>query len=172
VDLARIVVLLEPVDGRGAARWKPVHSEAEPAVIESRSSAFQPSFDAVRAGQPLMFSNHGPLRHRLFSTELGSRVRVELAPRRRSEPIRLPAGAIRFFCSLHPDENFVVFSSPTDHFALPDHTGAYRFSTVPEGRYLLSIWSELVEGPVRQIVVTSSGVSRERIWINLDLIDR
>ncbi len=169
-DLGPVVVLLEPPRRDGS---KPPSGRSEPTVwVESRSPAFDPPFTAVRTGQRVRFVNRGPVKHRLFSAQLGAERTIELAPRARSQAVRLPPGPHRFFCSLHPSEGFVVFSSPTPYFAVASRGGAYRLADVPAGRYTLSIWSELVGGPVREVTVPEAGVRRERIWIDPALIPR
>ncbi len=168
-DLGPVVVLLDTPRGE-ASKPRAAHRADATVWVVSRSPAFEPPFTAVRTGQPVRFVNHGPVKHRLFSAELGAERTIELAPRGRSRTMRLPPGAHRFFCSLHPSEGFVVFSSPTPYFTVAGRGGAYRLADVPAGRYTLSIWSEPVEGPVRDVTVPEAGVRRERIWIDPALI--
>jgi hypothetical protein len=52
------------------------------------------------------------------------------------------AGAHRFYCSLHPEESFVLFASPSDHYVLPDGRRVHRIEALPAGAYRLSWWSD------------------------------
>jgi plastocyanin len=170
-DLGPIVVLLEPRSPREAKEESVGGIADEPVRIESSGDAFDPRFHAVRAGQTVVFVNQGPLKHRLFSADLGAEVSVGLDPGSEAGPLSLTdPGRIGFFCSLHPDESFVVYSSPADYFAVANEEGRYRFASVRPGLYTLSIWSEVVAGPVRDISVEGPGLTVERIWIDPDLI--
>jgi hypothetical protein len=75
-------------------------------------------------------------------------------------------GSIRFYCSLHQDETWDVFVSPSPHFARLDRRGAYRIDNVPTGDYELSIWSAAVDGGVRTVHVGPGISALEPIWLD------
>ncbi|MGH7540700.1 MAG: hypothetical protein ACRELC_06860, partial [Gemmatimonadota bacterium] len=172
-DLGATVVLLDPVarEGNGTGpRPADGDEEGESVVLESATVHFAPPFRAIRAGRPVRLVNAGPLAHRIFSADLDDGA-LDLPPDSGSVSLSLPPnGPIRFYCSLHPDETFLIFSSPSDHFALPDSTGGFRFPAVPAGRYTLSIWSEAIAGPVRQIEVRAARTTRAIVWLDPGLI--
>lgn len=172
-ELGALVVVLEPLRKDAWQSPGPHGGGADIVRIESSSEAFDPPFSTVRGHQPVVFINSGPLKHQLFSTSLDERWSVDLDPGARSEPFGLPPqGPIRFFCSLHADESFVLYASDAEHIAVAGPTGEYRIESVRHGRYVLSIWSEIVEGPVREITVDGSFASREPIWLDPELIRR
>lgn len=167
VDLGATVVYLRPK--RGAVRWAPASSTVR---VTSSTEAFAPPLTVVRPGESVALVNDGPLVHRLFSSDLDSDA-TELGPGERAAPIRIVGrGAFRFYCSLHADETFVVYAVDATHFAvLRDETG-YAFESVPPGQYTLSIWSERVSGPVRDVYVDGFSRTRESIWLDARLINR
>lgn len=170
--LGLTVVLLQRRSSRaGAGRSSSRSTSGDTVRLVSRSPRFEPRFRALRGGQPVLFVNEGPLKHRIFSTDVEPRSAIDLEPESEAGPLVLePTGPIRFFCSLHPDETFVVFAARADHLALPDSRGAFRFPAVPSDRYTLSIWSEAVHGPVREIEVSGAGVTETVVWIDPRLI--
>ncbi|HSM18645.1 MAG TPA: hypothetical protein VK845_16780 [Gemmatimonadales bacterium] len=166
-----VVVLLErKVDDDSTTGWaEPLG--ASPVRIESHTPAFDPPFWAVRASQPVVLANDGPLTHQIFSADLTGSSVIELGAGARSGLIDLPPrGPVHFFCSLHPDEAFVIYSTTADYVAVAHRAGEYRFTDVSVGWYTLSIWSETVAGPVRDIEVGGTGITREQIWIDPSLI--
>lgn len=171
-DLGTTVVLLQRRSS-GAASERPSRSTTADTIrLVSRSPRFQPPFRAIRTGQPVLFVNEGPLKHRVFSTDVAGST-IEIEPESSAGPITLPpTGPIRFFCSLHPDETFIVFTARADHLALPDSAGGFHFPAVPSDRYTLSIWSEAVDGPVKEIVVSGAGTTETVVWIDPRLVRR
>lgn len=160
-----VVYLVRRSPGEGHA------AGARTVTIESSTPAFAPGLTAVPAGRPVVFHNHGPLAHRLFTAPLGADAAIELAPGSRSRAVSLPPeGPLAFFCSLHPDETFTVFSARAAHMTVVDAGDAFRFESVTPGRYSLRIWNPAVEGPVRDIVVDGLTSSIERIWLDPKLV--
>lgn len=170
LDLGRVVVYLEPRSpaSRTADR-RP--GDDPPLPIVSQGEEFAPPLVAVPWNRTVVLANEGPVNHRLFATDLGSDRAFELPPDTRSDPFHLPpAGPIRFFCSLHADETFVVFSERTAHVAVVRARERFAFGPVEPGRYVLSIWSERVQGPVREIVVDGYSRRLEPVWIDPRLV--
>lgn len=146
--------------------------EARPITIESATLAFAPGLAGVPAGRPVVFDNRGPLAHRLFAAPLGTEAAIEVPPESRSRAVSLPPeGPLTFFCSLHPDETFTVFSARATHMTVIEGGDVYRFEGVAPGRYSLRIWNPAVEGSVRDIVVDGLTSNVERIWLDPKLVE-
>ena len=169
LDLGRVVVYLEP---RGPAlRPTRAASGVAPIPVASEGETFAPPLVAVPWDRAVVLVNEGPVNHRLFATDLGATRSFELEPADRSAPFRLPpVGPIRFFCSLHASETFVVFSERTAHVAVVEGRERFSFGPVEPGRYVLSIWSERVQGPVREVLVDGYSHRIEPVWIDPRLV--
>lgn len=164
VELGPIVVSLIPRHGALA----PTRTDA-PIVVASRGETFAPALAAIPAGRNAVFANDGPLAHAIFSADLPE-TRVDVPPGGRSAPVRIPPiGPVRFYCSLHSDETFVLYGG-AGHIAVVRTGESFSFTGVEGGRYTLAIWSELVSGPVREIVVDGLSHAVEPIWIDPDLV--
>ena len=167
VDLGPVVVHLVPLSAGAAAS-----PDLDPVPIRSGTPEFSPDLVAAARGQAVVFSNDGPLAHRLFSAEMGE-ARIDLPAGARSKPVRVPArGPVRFFCSLHSDETFLVYSSPADHVAVVRAGQSFAFQHVAPGRYRLEIWSDLVAGRVREFIADGYTHRTERVWIDTDIVRR
>jgi hypothetical protein len=64
-------------------------------------------------------------------------------------------GAVRVYCSLHPDESGTIFVAPSRYFATVRAPGRYAIQNVPPGRYALHTWSEGTAAATREITVQS-----------------
>lgn len=163
-----VVVILEPTDP-GAVGIRP----AQLFEITSTTDRFDPGFTAVGDGDYIVFVNDGAISHRLFSADIGSDIQIPVRPGSSSEPHLIDrTGELRFFCSLHPDENFSVLATDDAFFAVLDENGEYFVGPLPGGSYRLSIWSPRLKGPVRTVEVESGRTVVETIWLDPDLIGR
>lgn len=111
--------------------------------VMSEGARFDSSLHVVRPGDDVRFVNRGTLAHRLFIADDEGRREQALGPGGSSKALRITrAGEHRFYCSLHPDEGFVLFASPSDQFIVPDGRRSHRIDDLPVGHYRLSWWSD------------------------------
>jgi plastocyanin len=132
------VVFLEPVSADPGMRRGVRVTE-----IANDGASFRPALTVVSAGDQVRFANRGGVAHRIFV--IGQRGRRErlLEPGGRSAPLRIAtAGEHRFYCSLHPDESFVVFAAPSRHFVVPDGGRSHHLEDIPTGEYRVGWWRE------------------------------
>lgn len=149
-DLGPVVVYL------GHAQESP-SQHAKPLVLADDTAgagALGHDLVVISHGEALRFASHSGVAHRLFAFHRDSRLEVAVPELGESPPVTFDEpGSIRFYCSLHQDETWDVFVSPSPHFARLDRRGAYRIDNVPPGDYELSIWSAAVDGGVRTVHV-------------------
>jgi plastocyanin len=122
----------------------PQPRSAGPQVVDvaSEGPTFDPPLSVVRSGADVRFVNHGGLAHLLFIADGSRRRERAVDPNGVSDLLRVTrAGEHRFYCSLHPEESFAVFASPSDHFVVPDGTRSHRIEGLPAGLYQLSWFS-------------------------------
>lgn len=131
------VLYLEPESGRADS---PGTALVE---VASRGTSFNPELTAVQVGDEIRFVNEGAVAHRLFTAGEGARRERLVGAPGRSESLRISKpGENRFYCSLHPDETFVVFASPSPWFAVLAPAAERRIGGIPSGSYRLTLWSE------------------------------
>ena len=108
----------------------------------------------LERGRSLRFVSRSGVAHRLFAIHGSDRLDVTVPEHGESRSVPMEqSGWIRFYCSLHPSENWDVFVSPSPHFARLDREGRYRIEHVPSGEYQLSFWSAAIDGPVKPVHV-------------------
>jgi hypothetical protein len=160
-----VVVMLEPI-GSQRVRNRPVQQ----LTVTSSTQRFDPGFTAIAQGDFLVFVNEGPVSHRLFSAALGSDLQIPVSPAGSSPPQRIERkGELRFFCALHPDEDFSVLVTGDVFSAVVDPEGRFYIAPIPRGSYRLSIWSRQAEVPIRTLEVTGpsmkESISLDPSWI-------
>ncbi len=178
VDQGALIVHLARAPGPATASVLYLKPESEPRWSPSRrvlvevasdGTSFQPAFTTVYVGDDLRFVNRGTVTHQVFITDDEGRRERLLEPGSRSAALRISrVGENRFYCSLHPQESFVVFASPSLHFAVLNGERTLRIRHIPAGSYRLSWWSEsgvrsleLIE--IRSGEVASHSVSLESV---------
>ena len=153
--LGPVVVLLEPID--------PAAAPARPTQlfrITSRTDRFDPGFTTIGAGDFIVFVNAGGVSHRFFSAALGSEVQIPVSPADSSAPQRIErTGELRFFCSLHPDENFSVLVTANAFSAVVDADRSFYVAPIPDGSYRLSVWSRRGQVAIRTVQVTGQSIA-------------
>ncbi len=160
--LGPVVVYLERADGTGRELSR------KTLIVSDRDDEFLGHELAVLVrGQSLRFASQSGLEHRLFTVSGPHRIDVKVPANGRSRPVRMERlGWMRFYCSLHQDETWDAFVSPSSHYARLGPNGAYRIAYIPPGDYKLSIWSTAIDGRVRSIRVGLFASSLETIWLD------
>lgn len=165
-NLGPVVVYLEHEHDAGRPR------EGTLTVSDGDGDPFGRELVLLSRGQALRFVSQSGVAHRLFAMRGQERLDVGVSESGRSRPVPMKeAGWIRFYCSLHQDETWDVFVSPSPHFARLDPDGAYHIENVPPGDYELSIWSAAVDGTVRRVRVGLWSSRLEPIWLDRAKID-
>lgn len=169
-SVAPVVVLLQRIEPSS----QPAHANRVVRVT-STTDLFDPPFTAVGVGDTVILVNEGRLRHRFFSpdldADLGTQAIIPVAPKGEYASVDFVAeGLKRLYCSLHPDEVFSIFVSGTPFYAITERDGSYLIPDVPDGRYRLTIWSEVVSGLVRYVSVDANRRNVENIWIDSKLL--
>lgn len=143
---------------------RPRVTGAQRVTVVSEGPAFDPPLRVVRAGADLRFLNRGPLAHRLFIADDKGRRERSVDPGGQSELLRITRlGEHRFYCSLHPDEGFSVFASPSDYFVVTDGASSYRLDDLPPGSYHLTRWSDAGVHWIAAVEIRPGGTARQTI---------
>jgi hypothetical protein len=136
-------------------------------LFDDRAPGLGHDLVILERGRSLRFVSRSGVAHRLFAIHGNDRLDVAVPEHGESHsvPMERP-GWVRFYCSLHPNENWDVFVSPSPHFATLDREGRYRIEHVPAGEYQLSIGSAAFDGPVKPVHVGFWTSAVESIWLD------
>jgi len=123
-------------------------------LFDDHGAGFEHELVVAVLGQSLRFVSRSGVAHRLFAIRGPDHLEVDIPEHGESRSVPMDrVGWIRFYCSLHPTENWDVFVSPSEHFAMLDPQGRYRIEQVPLGDYQLFISSAAIDGPVKPVHV-------------------
>jgi hypothetical protein len=141
------VIYLVPVE-----KVVPLPSLGRPAVVRWRAGAFEPASVAVRQGGTVKIVNEGAQSHRLFTAGKHA-MQIDLAGSAQLELHADDRGPSHVYCSLHPSEYFLVYTSHERYVGTVASDGSWRLGPVAPGDYHLMLWTPSEEGFVRDVRV-------------------
>ena len=154
--LGRAVVFLESVGGRQAGAGTP-----PPIVIKQRLGRFDPDFAVVAPGQPVQFANDDSVFHGVFSYSRPNQFEKRpFAPGQTRTVTFHHAGAVQIYSPIDGAMRGLIVVVPGCHHAIPDARGDFQLSSVPAGRYRLSLWSESRGATTREVSLSPGEVVR------------
>jgi len=149
----------------GAITGKTFPVPKEHPKIDQKHEAFIPHVLAVQAGSTIDFLNSDSELHNVFTPDacaerfdLGVWPEGEL----RSYTYRNEC-VVTLLCKIHHDMVAFVVVAPTPYFAMVKPDGSYRIPDVPNGKYTVKIWHEMLK-PARK-AVTVAGLTEAALEI-------
>jgi len=118
-------------------------AQAAQAFLEQEDETFRPRILPIVRGQSVVFPNHDPIYHNVFSVspvhafDLGQYKSTD-APR---EQVFGAPGLVPVFCNIHPRMIAYVVVLENDAFALTDADGRFAIENAPPGRHTLHAWA-------------------------------
>jgi plastocyanin len=119
---------------------------SKPATVNQLWFIFEPQVSAVRAGQPVRFTNEDPAHHNVrsrdenpantFYVDTGAGVRPAPVHRFAATP---PDRPVELSCDIHPWMVAWIYVFDHGAFAATNETGHYRIERVPAGRHHLAV---------------------------------
>jgi len=137
------VVWLTPTSGTpGSDSQSAVDPNAHPRLVQKNKS-FSPHLLVVPVGSAVEFPNHDPFFHNVFSLFDGKRFDLGLYEAGTTRLVHFDQPGISYiFCNIHPEMSAVVIALATRFYAISDVNGQVQIPNVPDGRYVLHVWSE------------------------------
>lgn len=103
---------------------------------------FDPHLLIVPVGSLVLFPNHDPFFHNVFSLYNGKRFDLGLYETGSERAVRFDREGLSYiFCDIHPEMGAVILALSTPHYAV-SRGGAIVITAVPPGEYMLNLWSE------------------------------
>jgi plastocyanin len=139
-DSGNVVVWLTPANPQAV----PVSTEQKPQPqLVQHNRAFEPHVLAVQVGTVVQFPNKDHFLHNVFSLFDGKRFDLGFYEAGSSKTVKFDRAGVSFlFCNIHPEMTAAVVAVPTPYFAVSDSTGHVTIANVPDGNYVMHIWSE------------------------------
>lgn len=120
----------------------PAHEQQSYQILQ-KNKEFHPHFLIVPVGSSIDFPNADPFFHNVFSLFEGKRFDLGLYEAGSHRSVRFDREGVSYiFCNIHPEMGAVIISLRTPYYAAlgPDRTAIIH--NVPDGEYLLKVWSE------------------------------
>ncbi len=139
-------------------------SEAPAAVPRSVEMAtegkqFVPHLLVVPRGSTVLFPNHDPFNHNVFSLSPTAKFDLGLYGRGELHGVDVPdAGVVRVYCNVHAQMRGLVLVHETALVAQPGADGTFRVEGVPPGEYQLHLWHERATPVTQTIRVPAAGL--------------
>ncbi len=138
------VVWLEPVGEtrERVAAWRQSPATPPPRLTQ-RNKQFDPHLLVVPVGGVVVFPNHDPFFHNVFSLFEGQRFDLGLYEAGSTREVHFDKPGISYiFCNIHSEMSAVVIALANPYYAIPAQTGELVIRDVPAGAYNLKVWAE------------------------------
>jgi len=142
-DASNVAVWLVPVDDSGAEKPARAGRPQPPPKLVQRNKTFEPHLLVVPTGTIVQFPNEDPFFHNVFSLYDGKRFDLGLYEAGTSRNVHFDRpGVSILFCNIHPEMSAVVVAVETPYYGASDAQGQVVLTGVPDGRYMMHVWSE------------------------------
>lgn len=139
-DPGNVVVWLTPASARAAQALG--EQKPQPQLVQ-HNRAFEPHVLAIQVGTAVQFPNKDHFLHNVFSLFDGKRFDLGFYETGSSKTVKFDRAGVSFlFCNIHPEMTAAVVAVPTPYFAVSDSTGHVAIANVPDGDYVMHVWSE------------------------------
>ena len=128
---------------------------------QARLGQFAPRLLAVPVGSTVSFPNFDKIFHNVFSVSRSRAFDLGIYKAAETREVTFKnEGLIRLGCNLHANmsAHIVVVAAP--HYVVTEPSGAFRFRSLPPGKYKLRAWAEDSAEPVTQTVEIRSGENK------------
>ena len=152
-DLANAVVYLVPRNGVARSNEKKIEM-----AMDGRQ--FSPRVIVVTPGSTVQYPNKDPFSHNIFSTAAGAAFDLGVygsGPGKATQ-FKKP-GAYPVYCNIHAKMTAYVVVVNTPWNVQPTADGRWSLASVPAGKYELHVWHERGGELIRDIDVTSAGLT-------------
>lgn len=122
------------------------NSPKTPATMNQRQFIFEPQVLAVRAGQPVRFTNDDPANHNVRAQDANpaNTFNILTGPGAAEQPVQqfvatLPNRPLQLSCDIHPSMIAWIYVFDHAQFAVTTAGGRFRIENVPPGRHRLAV---------------------------------
>jgi plastocyanin len=135
-----------------------------------KDKMFDPHLLVVPLGSYVVFPNHDPFFHNVFSLYNGKRFDLGLYEAGSERRVRFDREGVSYiFCNIHPEMGAVILALATPYYAI-SREGAIVISQVPPGKYLLNVWSEgatpeSLSAARREVTVQTPGANLGSVFL-------
>lgn len=133
-----------------------------PATVEmaQEDTTFSPPVVVVRVGGSVVFPNHDPFFHNVFSYSSPGRFDLGRYPMGESKVVRFDEpGVVKVYCEVHESMRGAILVTGNGHWVTPGADGRFRLEGVPAGRWTLVAWHADLGEARAEVVVPDGGTA-------------
>lgn len=153
-DRANVVVFVEGMNDTSRSAL-PAHGTRSPQSISHKGLEFQPRVLPIAKNTTVDFQNDDHIFHNAFSLSKAKPFDLGIYPKGTSKLVTFDQpGLVRVYCNIHPDmvSNILVLNN--SFYAITSVDGGYKIGRIPDGEYVLRVWSEYSDELSRSISIT------------------
>jgi len=125
------------------ADMQAVEQQPKSYQLLQKGKEFHPHLLVVPVGSNIDFPNMDPFFHNVFSLFEGKRFDLGLYEAGSHRTVRFDREGVSYiFCNIHPEMGAVIISVRTPYFAVLGKDRTAVIQGVPDGEYVLKVWSE------------------------------
>jgi plastocyanin len=119
----------------------PAQADHVAPVMRQINERFVPHVLAMTRGDSVRFTNEDDFYHNVFSVVSGDRFDLGrfASGEKTASPFDTP-GVVVVRCEIHPRMKAYILVLETTAFVVPDSSGAFVFSVIPNGRHRVTAW--------------------------------
>ncbi|MGI9285722.1 MAG: carboxypeptidase regulatory-like domain-containing protein [Pseudomonadales bacterium] len=167
-DHSNMVVFVE-----GAKLAQNSTTQANIPKISHKGRQFSPRVLPINKGGSVDFFNDDSIYHNVFSLARAKPFDLGIYPEGTSKIVSFErTGLVKLYCNIHPNmvSNVLVLNNP--FFATTDADGAYEIQGLPDGAFVIRVWSEFGAQESRAVDLNGGGryeenfsVSKTRVFV-------
>ena len=135
------------------------HPPAAHVVVDQHDDTFVPHVAAVAVGTTVVFSNHDPRLHNVFSASPAKKFDLGMYGQGETKSVVFDKpGVVRIGCNVHPKMEAFVIVHTNPWVGVTDVRGAYSIAGVPGGSHRVRVWHDGMPDAETTVTVTEGGV--------------
>ena len=117
-------------------------------MVDQQDIQFHPFITAVPVGASVMFMNHDPVRHHVYSFSPAKRFELKLASRQQNQSVLFDKpGIVPLGCNIHDRMIAYLDVVDTPWAKTADASGHVVLHDIPAGVVLISVWHPYLRAP-------------------------
>ncbi|MBW8882146.1 MAG: hypothetical protein JF615_12225 [Asticcacaulis sp.] len=136
-------------------------------AIDQQDLQFRPFVTTVPVGASVMFMNHDPVRHHVYSFSPARKFELKLASRQQNQSVLFDkAGIVPLGCNIHDNMIAYIDVVDTPWAKTADVNGHVILHGIPAGAVAVSVWHPYLRAPgnslIRTVTLSESAPHVER----------
>lgn len=139
-------------------------------IIDQQDIQFHPFITAVPVGANVMFMNHDPVRHHVYSFSPAKKFELKLASKQQNQSVLFDKpGIVPLGCNIHDRMIAYLDVVDTPWARAADANGHVVLRDIPAGGVSISVWHPYLRAPdgsiSRSVTLSESGTHAERFVV-------